>query len=416
MKTFFSRRAKKQESLIGLDDIARHPAVRKAVLRDHSRKLRRRVLAPLLATTMLVPAISAVTLYNPDLVSKPVDAFMAEKGHPADFSQHFSAQNIRVYDRQSRLFPVHVAGHISVNVWHETARQPALTRAFYTASSYVQGFLNGLRLKNNPTQTDPVIYRSLVPDGPLKTSFIVPPAEDFALGPFMQQYALLPAGMSLKFSGDVKKLQDTVYQIIILHEMRHADQDIGKPVPLNEADADKHSFHVLHARRTDPALLDESATLVMHARTTSAVITGRSSHAISRALTRRLNSFGLMLDDTHGFSHLHGALSSVITLNQAAFRDMPAATQFLHAGLALENDGYFEHYSHLKPAWHSYKDAVAFFDGTAETGRIFNPDFDYKTVNTALLNHAHYQPVAPDLVQPKAERKPPAPQQPKAGS
>ncbi len=379
-------------------EIVDNKHVQKAVLK----KVRRRRLTKLGLAFLASATLSTGLQYAPDMVSTKLDDFMAQKNFGGDYAQHFHAKEIRVYDRFNPLYPFHLAGNAVKMTWQDGERDGlgavplAIGTPFLYSGMLWKGFTDMI-----PGNKLDAYSISNSDDAANRTTYIRPPG-DFSLNRFMGDFSGVN-GQKLEFQSDREVLRDILFQFVMLHEARHGDQDKNVFAPTNESDADLYAFRVMKARGTDPALLNEAATIVAHARSINGAVGGDAGHASTFTLQRGQQRVFDAHQDAAAFDRLHELLTEAAGRNREAFPDsMPRGNRYLYLTLAMESQGLLKEDPGLEKAAASFVQALGYFDKLSG-GKVIDRKYDLSKIDLKYLTEV-YKPV-PDKVVPL---KPPA--------
>jgi hypothetical protein len=380
-------------------EIVENKAVQKAVFKHVGRRGRRRLRNVFLASA----ALSTVLQFTPDLVSTKYDDYMAQKGYPADLSQHFHTGEIRVYDRVNPLYPFHLAGREVQMIWHEGMKENranAIGLAIATPFVYTAGLFGGFlhMLPGNPLDAYSMANND---NHAQRVNFIRPPGE-FSAARFFEHFSGIDSE-GFSFKNDPAQLKRVLFEFVMLHEARHGDQQKLASATANESDADLYAFRVLEARGTNPALLEEAATLIMHARTINSVIGGDISHASSFALLRGSERLFDAHQDAAVMERLHNVLDEADAFNDKAFPPgMKSGNRYVYLALALHNRGILDEDPDMKLAAAAFVTASAYFDNVSG-GKIIDRRFNTQKLDFSYLTN-EYRPVPDKLNVKKAPR------------
>jgi len=386
-------------------EIVNDKRVQKAVFKNHRRKRWKQIRNIAIAST----ALSALVNMQPDLVSKPYDQFMAEKGYTVSSQELFEAENIRVYNRGNLLYPFHAAGNETVIDWQELERAGygPISRTIMAPFSYISGFTGAVGNMIAPSVVDAY---SISNSGPVedRTVFIRPP-RDFTVDEFLGEFAgIKVANADYRFRHDNADIERVLFQYVMLHEGRHGDQHKTANGTLNEADADQYAFNVLARNGTDPALLNEVRTIVTFGRILASVNGGGTTHATGFALMRPLVTTYDAHTDAATFRTLHNMLDDVARTNEEAFEDdVPMANRYVYAAAALKRDNVFNDNPLLANANAYYMMAVNYFQAASGTA-LYNPEFPLQNIKTDYLKQ-NYDPAQRPI-------NPPPPRPPRPNS
>ncbi|MDI1227071.1 MAG: hypothetical protein PSY14_05250 [bacterium] len=382
-------------------EIVNNKHVQKAVLK----KARRRSIKKLALVFAASAALSTGLQYAPDLVSTKFDDFMAQKNHGGDYTQHFHAADIRVYDRFNPLYPFHLAGQTTKLTWQEGMAEGGFAAVPLTI---VTPFLYGSALWKGFTDMLPgnkLDAYSISNDEDLKQRevFIRPPG-DFSLTRFMGDFSGVN-GQKLEFQSDRDELRDILFKFVMLHEARHGDQIKGAYAPANEADADLYAFKVMKARGTDEKLLNEAATIVAHARAINGAVGGDYGHASTFTFQRGGQRIFDAHQDAAAFDRLHTLLADIDSKNHKAFPDtMPRGNRYFYLTLAMHKQGLLEEDPGLKKAADAFIRSLVYFD-KASNGKIIDASYDLSKIDLGYLTEK-YKPVPDKLTPAKPDLTP----------
>lgn len=386
-------------------EIAENRHIQKAVIKNHRRKIRRRLRNVFLASA----ALSTALQFTPDLVSTKFDDFMAQKGYPADYAQHFHTGDIRVYDRYNPLYPFHLAGRAVGIVWNESLKEQHtsyIALMVGTPFIYVSGLWQGFT-EMIPFGSKLDAYSLTTNDAPRdRVNFIRPPGT-FSLNGFLSDFTGVD-GRALEFKSDRAELREVLFQFVMLHEARHGDQDHLAYVTANESDADMYAFRVLAARGVDKALLNEAASIVVHARAINATLGGDAGHVSTFAMQRGHQRIFDAYQDAAAFQRLHEVLAEADRRNDAVLPpEMRAGNRYLYLTLAMQREGLLDEDPGMKRAASVFLNAIGYFDRLSG-GMIIDRGFDFEKIDLGYLTE-RYTPV-PDKLHP------PSPQAPRPNS
>jgi len=387
LRNIFKRAAKPVYS----KDILENKSLRKAIVKHHRKKVFRRIKLAFLASASLSTGLQ----FAPNLVSKPLDTYMAEKGYPSDFSKNFHTKEIRVYQRGNVLYPFHMAGRETAMLWHETLKEKnpgliglTISTPFVYSSALLKGF--GDMIFNETFDA----YSMSNDDNPAtRTNFIRPPA-DFSLQTYLADFSNIE-GKDFKFQHKPEDLKRVIFEQIMLHEARHGDQQKLVYTTANESDADLYAFRVLAARGEDAGLLREAATIVASARAVNATLYGDQAHVSTFALIRGQETIFDAHEEAADFRRLHEFLAEANRMNSKAFpATMEASARYFYLTAALEKVGVLDEDPGLKRAAEAYVSAIAYFDHISG-GKILDQKFSTKVDFTYLIDE--YKPVPDKL-------------------
>ena len=155
----------------------------------------------------------------------------------------------------------------------------------------------------------------------------------------------------------------------------------------------------MQARGTDPALLQEVATLITHARTINSVIGGDISHATSFALMRGTERLFDAHEDASTMERLHKVLNEADDFNDKAFPPgIKSGNRYVYLALEMYKRGILDEDPQMKKAAAAFIKSVAYFNDVSG-GKIINPHFDSRKLDFSYLTEK-YQPVPDKLVVP----------------
>lgn len=311
--------------LAAREKYANEQRIRKDAIRHHlGLRLFRIVRNTLTCAFAAVATTSAVSNFYPDLAAKPFNDHMTDKGYAPDQDKYFHNKQIRVY-RNLPMASLHIAGAnsglrlknalTSDGLLHKTfalASEPLI----YAADLYVS--YNGLKLQDSTG-----IYNAFMLNmGQLmqndKGSYVIEVGPDFSLRQYLNSTLGLPESQQLTFRNDPEKLEKLLYQLIMLHEARHADQTLPA-TSLNETDADHYAFKVMQQQGTDPALLNE-ALEIWHTLRTVRALAGDTFHCTTDlGVGTPPRSIQQGIEDPAGFAQLQSTLVYVGSMNDNKF-------------------------------------------------------------------------------------------------
>ena len=394
LSAMFSRKAKPAPVS---PEVYNNPRIQKAVFKARRRSFIKR----LLVSGVAAAAISTGTQYYPDTVSTPLDQYMANKGHTPDFSIHFHAANIRVYDRWNPLYPFHVAGQGAKLTWQSIDADPeisgpiskGISKGLSTAIVYPTMLFQGFSTLLMPNALDAYAIPNDAPHNKREV-FIRPPGQ-IKIADFISDFGHVNSD-KLYFQNEPKDLERVLYQYVMLHEARHGDQRTDVATSLNEADADRYAFSVLAARGHKKELLSEALSIITHSRTMASVLGGGTSHTTSVALLRPYQTpYGAYKDEA-ALQRLHKVLSDAEVMNKDVFpEDMGRGSRFIYLAGAMNKQGVANQDPDMKLALNMFVGAVAYFNGVTG-GAIVNTEFDLKKINIRYLQE-QYKPVEDKL-------------------
>lgn len=377
-------------------EIVNNKYVRKAVNKSQRGRLLKRLFKIYAASA----ALSVGLQYAPDMVSQPLDNFMASKGYDNNYSQHFHTPEIRVYDRYNPLYPFHRAGRTVGMVWHENLKSNhllAIPLAMGTPILYTQELWTGFTDMLPGSKLD---AWSIAPNDPLpeRTNFIRPPG-DFSLEGFMRDFSG-QNGKKLVFNNDRDELRSVLFEFVMLHEARHGDQQKLAIETANESDADLYAFKVLLARGVKPALAQEAATIVAHARSIQGAVGGDPGHVTTFTLARGGQRIFDAHQDAASFQRLHDLLKEADGMNDKAFAPgTPIGNRYFYLTLAMHGAGLLNEDPGLKKAAGAFLASIDYFDAMAG-GKIIDQNYDLEKIDLRYLTQ-QYKPVPDKLrVQP----------------
>jgi len=236
----------------------------------------------------------------------------------------------------------------------------------------------------------------------LRTNFIRPPGE-FSVQSFLSDFSNIE-GDHFKFQHSQKDIQKVLFEFVMLHEARHGDQQKVAFITANESDADLYAFRVMAARGTDPALLQEAATIVAHARAINATLNGDQAHVSTFALLRGSQRIFDAHEDAAAFKRLHDVLAEADKANDKRFPvDMAAGTRYFYLAAALEKAGLLNEDPGMKRAAGAYVGAIAYFNNVSG-GTMLDPKYSVTLDLSYLVQN--YVPVPDRLPAPQAPVKP----------
>lgn len=374
--------------------------VQKAVYKARRRSFIKR----LLVSSVAAAAISTGTQYYPDTVSTPLDTYMAEKGHASNFSTHFHAAHIRVYDRWNPLYPFHVAGQGAKLTWQEIDADKeingpvskALSKAVSTAIIYPSMLFQGFSTLLMPNALDAYAIPNDAPHAKREV-FIRPPGQ-IKIADFISDFGHVNSD-KLYFQNKPKDLERVLYEYVMLHEARHGDQRTDVATSLNEADADRYAFRVLEARGNKKELLDEARAIILHSRTMASVLGGGTSHTTSVALLRPQQTPYASYKDEAALQRLHKVLSDADVMNKDVFpEDMSRGNRFIYLAGAMNKQHIADKDPEMKLALSMFVSAAVYFNMVTGGGMI-DTDFDLKKIKINYLQQ-QYKPVEDKLQVP----------------
>lgn len=396
LSSIFSRKARPKPPSVS-PEIYNDTRVQKAVLKARRRSFIKRVLVSGVAAA----AISTGTQYYPDTVSTPLNQYMADKGHTPDFSIHFHAANIRVYDRWNPLYPFHVAGQGAKLTWQAIDADPeaggsiskGISKGLSTAIVYPTMLFQGFSTLLMPNALDAYAIPNDAPHSKREV-FIRPPGE-IKIADFLSDFSRVSSD-KLYFQNEPKDLERVLYQYIMLHEARHGDQRTDVATSLNEADADRYAFSVLAARGHKKELLDEALSIITHSRTMASVLGGGTSHTTSVALLRPYQTPYAAYKDEAALQRLHKVLTDAEVMNKDAFpEDMGRGNRFIYLAGAMNKQGVANNDPEMKLALNMFVSAAVYFN-MVTGGAMINTEFDLKKINIGYLQQ-QYKPVEDKL-------------------
>lgn len=394
LRTAFGMKAKPPAKTDVPAEIVNNKHVRKAVVRSAIRRTAKRLLLAFTASA----ALSTGLQYAPDLVSTKLDDFMAQKNYGGDYSQHFHAKEIRVYDRFNPLYPFHLAGNAVAVAWNEGLKEGglyAIPLTLGTPNLYWEMLKKGFFDMIPLNQLDAFSISN--DDAAASRTVYIRPPGDFSLNRFMGDFSGVN-GQRLEFQSDREVLRDILFQFVMLHEARHGDQDKTVFAPTNESDADLYAFRVMKARGTDSALLNEAATIVAHARAINGAVGGDAGHASTFTLQRGQQRVFDAHQDAASFERLHQLLIEADARNRDKFpEEMPRGNRFLYLTLAMHAQGLLKEDPGLDKAASSFVQALGYFDKLSG-GKIIDQGFDLSKIDLKYLTQV-YKPV-PDKLKP----------------
>lgn len=395
LRAAFGMKAKPPAKTDVPQEIVDNKHVQKAVLK----KVRRRRLKKLGLIFAASAALSTGLQYAPDAVSTKLDDFMTQKNFGGDFSQHFHAKEIRVYDRFNPLYPFHLAGNAVKMTWQDGERDGLGTVPLVVGTPFLytgmlwKGFTDMI-----PGNKLDAYSISNSDEAANRTTYIRPPG-DFSLNRFMGDFSGVN-GQKLEFQSDREVLRDILFQFVMLHEARHGDQDKTVFGTTNESDADLYAFRVMKARGTDSALLNEAATIVAHARAINGAVGGDAEHASTFTLQRGQQRVFDAHQDAASFERLNQLLAEADGRNRDKFPDaMPRGNRYLYLTLAMHGQGLLKEDPGLDKAATSFVQALGYFDKLSG-GKIIDQEFDLSQIDLKYLTQV-YKPVPDKLVPAK---------------
>ncbi len=381
------------------EEVVNNKYVRKAVNKSQRGRLLKR-LALIFGTSA---AVSTGLQFAPNMVSTPMDDFMAAKGYSADYSQNFHTKEIRVYDRFNPLYPFHLAGRTTGMLWHEALKEQhsgLISLSLATPLFYTDMLLKGFTDMLPGSKLDAFSISSN--DAPSeRVNFIRPPG-DFSLNRFMGDFSGVN-GKKLEFRSDREELRHVLFQFVMLHEARHGDQQKLAYETANESDADLYAFKVLASRGIDRALLTEAATIVAHARAINAAVGGDNAHATTFTIARGGQRIFDAHQDADSFGRLHDLLSEADHRNDSAFpAAMPVGNRYFYLTMAMNEEGLLEEDPGLKKAAAAFISSIRYFDALSN-GQIIDRKFTGEKIDLDYLTQP-YKPVPDKLTVPKPPR------------
>ncbi len=402
LSSMFSRKAKAPAGNVKVkpapvpSEIYNDTRVQKAVFKARRRSFIKR----LLVSSVAAAAISTGTQYYPDTVSTPLDQYMADKGHTPDFSIHFHAANIRVYDRWNPLYPFHLAGQGAKLTWQAIDADPeggpigkGISKGLSTAIIYPSMLFQGFSTLLMPNALDAYAIPNDAPHDKREV-FIRPPGE-IKIADFISDFGRVNSD-KLYFNNSPKDLERVLYQYIMLHEARHGDQRTDVATSLNEADADRYAFSVLAARGHKKELLDEALAIITHSRTMASVLGGGTSHTTSVALLRPYQTPYAAYKDEAALQRLHKVLSDADVMNKDVFpKDMSRGNRFIYLAGAMNKQGVADKDPDMKLALSMFVNAAVYFN-MVTGGSMIDTSFDLQKINISYLQQ-QYKPVEDKL-------------------
>lgn len=383
------------------DEIVNDKNVQKAVIKNRRKKRWRALRNIALVST----ALSTITYFNPDLVSSTYDAHMAERGYTATHQENFHAAEVRVYDRGNFFLPFYTGACSVTEAWQQADRHDIgiATRLIITPIVYVDGITEGIGALLPSGALDAYSKSNNAPADE-RTVFIHPPADNFTVKQFLQDFAGLELSEP-QFKHNHQDIERVLYEYVMLHEARHGDQDKSVSVALNEADADRYAFDVLETRGIDPALLGEVRDIVTYGRTMASVLGGGTSHATSLALMREYPTAFDAYEDGASFKRLHNILKDAAHFNAEAFdENVSVGNRMIYIAGAMNARGTLRHDPELRAANNNFITAINYFQ-EASGYKLVNPLLDLSGVNVEYLKQPYSG--APDKLKPATPQKAP---------
>ena len=358
--------------------------------------LRRPFVSYLLASTLLGSALQFI----PDGVSRPLDEHMQAENLPT-LKNYFSANNIRVYHRNSPLQTAHVSIFSQRLRFSETTDKRLVSEfAKYALTPFDVVAYTVIMTATN-SMPDPLNAFSITTRGPhdLRVCYIKPPARSSAKK-IINTFLDLNVD-NYSFGIDDKTISDGLYTYIMAHEARHCDQQFGtfKHKLMNEADADIYGLRVIRAVTEDKAAADTLFELVAHMRIFSSVMKGGSSHGTTKILEHGEQTPVQSIAAAHDYKNLHLVLKAIEAHNRTAGRTndmkMDQAEFFYHAATRLAENPQFKSSDDLYAAVLRFVEAVEYFDKITQ-GKILKHPRGSVRIDTSILNEK-YVP-APDKI------------------
>lgn len=404
LSSVFNRSAKPKPAPVA-PEILKDKRVEKAIVTQR----RRRFLRKLLITSVAAGAISAGTQYYPDSVSTPLDQYMAEKGHGTEFSSHFHASNIRVYDRGNPLYPFHLAGQGVKITWQgidsNTETGPvgkALAKLFTTPSTYYSFLFKGAGDLIFPHPLDAYSIANNVPTD--KREVMIRPPKDIDLADFVSDFGYISAD-TLVFKNNPRALEHALFEYTMIHEARHGDQNKNVITSLNEADADRYAFAVLEARGYKPALISEVRDIIVNSRTMASVLGGGTDHSTSISLMRPNQTAYNAYKDENALHRLHQILMDADNINKDKFPDgISRGSRFIYMAIAMQKQNIADKDPDMQMALGVFTKAALYFD-TVTDGQILNKNIDLDKIDMGYLKQP-YKPVEDKLKAPVTSKRP----------
>lgn len=380
--------------------------------------IRRLAIRGATAALLAGTALSALLQVMPDTVSTPAADYLAGRGYPSSLRAQFQAKSVRVYDRDNPLVAVHLAGHYARMIWAKSDN--LLKKVTFSPMAFVIGAKSGYDLLHNDSRLAAYSYSSAQTNAAARDVFIWPSDDAIPTTQWLQEMTGLRA-QHLDFGAhNEEQMRHVLAEFVLLHEMRHGDQDKEDVQVLSESDADAYALHLIGASGTPPALVGEARAFVTAARTVSAILnsaSGRDSHTTALALQRGMEgsftrtntqqTYALnvqALQDGSAFTNASLMLRGVMFDNDFP-KGMQTASIYYHAAQALIANGVVNANTVSDPVV-MYVNAMTYLDHLAG-GTIIERTLDAKSIDVSRF-------ISPDTVAPPDASEKPADSRPAA--
>ncbi len=368
--------------------------------------MRRLAIRGATAALLAGTALSALLQAMPDTVSTPAADYLADKGYPSALRAQFQAKSVRVYDRDNPLVAFHLAGHSARMAW--TDSDGVLEKIVSPLVGFIAGARNGLDLMDSDSKLAAYSYSTFETNAATRNVFIWPSDDAIPTTQWLDEMTGLKA-RHLDFGNhSEEQMRHVLAEFVLLHEMRHGDQDKKDIQTLSESDADAYALHLIGASGTPPALVGEARAFVTAARAVSAILHGgggETDHATALALQRGMeDSFtrtntqqthvlnAQAMQDGSAFTNASLMLRGVMFDNDFP-KGMQTASIYYHAAQALIANGVVNANTVSDPVV-MYVNAMTYLDHLAG-GTIIERTMDAKTIDVSRFIETGARP-APD--------------------
>lgn len=377
---------------------ARYKQFKKHVLKDHfGLKVWRGLRNTVIGLFTAAASISTATEVFPGLATQSFGDYMKEKGYGENLDDYYRNKDIRVW-RNDWIMPFKFAGMVT----REEIRQ---IRQQKEGLSLVANLL-WEPVRYSVTLKDMIKRVSQYPDaypftqnvgqmlGNNETSYIRAGGENFHLDGMLR--STLPGNFSLvtfNYKSNPAALDSMFQKYVMLHEARHADQNLFTISNMDETDADQFAFAVLESENANPDILNEMKRIVLTIRALGGIAGGDHFH-YSSEFNDTPRSILQGIEDASGAEQFARVLRFVAANNAHAFPDTTDAFNRVYANaLRIYMDPICQENRPMRTAAEAFLGACAHVN-ELQGGTALKVDF--MTLNRISL-HGLYMPYSPNF-------------------
>lgn len=304
---------------------ARYKQFKKHVLKNHfGLKVWRGLRNTVIGLFTAAASISTATEVFPGLATQSFGDYMKEKGYGENLDDYYRNKDIRVW-RNDWIMPFKFAGMVT----REEIRQIGLQKdgLSYVANMLWEPVRYSITLKDMIKRVNqyPDAYPFTQNVGQMlgndETSYIRTGGKNFTMDLMLR--STLPGNFSLitfNYKSDPVALDSMFQKYVMLHEARHADQNLFTISNMDETDADQFAFAVLESENANPDMLAELKRIVLTIRALGGVAGGDHFH-YSSEFNDTPRSILQGIEDASGAEQFARVLRVVSANNTHVFED-----------------------------------------------------------------------------------------------